>query len=75
MTVNVSALVVFAVGWGFRDLETLTPGWLTILFLSEMFTATAMGSDHGPAESSAVTKNVVAPAVVTFVVISQKRPS
>ncbi len=39
------------------------------------FTATVVGSDHGPAGSSAVTKNVVAPAAVTLVVIIQKRPS
>jgi len=31
MLVNVSALVCFALGWAFRDLGTLEPGWGTVL--------------------------------------------
>ena len=38
-------------------------------------TSTRTGSDHGPAGSSLVTKNVVAPRVPTLVVIMKKRPS
>ena len=38
-------------------------------------TSTKVGSDQGPAGSSAVTKKLWAPASVTFVVIIQNRPS
>ena len=38
-------------------------------------TSTQVGSDHGPAGSSLVTKNDRAPVTPTLVVIIQKSPS